>query len=86
MVEEFTEYLEAEHSGNLVEIADALIDLEYVTLGTHLEYGLPQPKLFKEVHNANMAKLDVAGEPIKDEGGKILKPEGPNIKRIIGHD
>tara|TARA_Y100000310_G_scaffold344774_1_gene459401 strand:- start:6339 stop:6818 length:480 start_codon:yes stop_codon:yes gene_type:complete len=85
VVEEFTEYLEAEKKNDLIEIADALIDLEYVIHGTHLEYGLPYFALFYVVHEANMAKLE-DGKPIKDLGGKIIKPlnwKKPNIKEVI---
>ena len=74
--EEFQEYLDAEQDNNIHAIADGLIDLVYIAIGTCLEYGIPFNSIFREVHMSNMSKLDDKGDPIKREDGKVLK--GPS--------
>lgn len=61
---------------NLVEVADALGDLDYVVAGTSHVLGLPHDTIVSVIHESNMSKLGEDGRPIKDEGGKIQK--GPN--------
>lgn len=64
---------------NLPNCADALIDLEYVILGTHLAFGVESQPLFEEVHAANMRKepLDIKNaDAAKTAGTKVRKPEG----------
>lgn len=62
---------------NLVEAADALADIRYVTDGAALEWGIPLEKCLREVHRSNMSKLDENGKPILRADGKILK--GPHF-------
>lgn len=64
-------------AANLVEAADALADLRYVTDGAALEWGIPLEKCLREVHRSNMSKLGEDGKPILRADGKILK--GPNF-------
>jgi predicted HAD superfamily Cof-like phosphohydrolase len=83
--EEFEELREAQKNGDLVGLADAIIDLIYVLNGMALEYGLPMEKLWDEVHTSNMRKMAVAIQ--HDEGGKIIKPDDwvpPDIEGILG--
>src|SRR5690606_7734336 len=56
--EELKELLTAIHNDDLVEIADAFCDLQYVLSGAILEYGMGKrfKKLFDEVHRSNMSK------------------------------
>ena len=56
--EELNELSEAIHNKDLVEIADALCDLQYVLSGAILEFGLAEkfPELFNEVQRSNMSK------------------------------
>jgi predicted HAD superfamily Cof-like phosphohydrolase len=61
---------------NLVEAADALADIRYVTDGAALEWGIPLEKCLREVHRSNMSKLGEDGKPLLREDGKILK--GPH--------
>ena len=88
MREENDEYLEACKNGDLVEIADALGDQLYILCGTILKHGL-QDKIddvVDEIQRSNMSKLDVNGNPIFREDGKILKGENyfkPDIKSIL---
>ena len=63
--EEFRELREAIEEGNLVNVADALADLQYVLSGTILSFGLGQlfPAIFNEVQRSNMSKAcDTEGE------------------------
>ena len=71
--EELQELKDAIEAGDLVEIADALGDLEVVVNGTALEYGIRMPEVVREIHASNMSKLGEDGEPIYREDGKILK-------------
>ncbi|TXF79433.1 nucleoside triphosphate pyrophosphohydrolase family protein [Chryseobacterium sp.] len=56
--EELNELKEAIADNNLVEIADALCDLQYVLSGAVLEFGLGEKfvTLFNEVQRSNMSK------------------------------
>jgi hypothetical protein len=87
LAEEYQEYLDGETNNDLVEIADALIDMTYIIYGTGVEYGLPMDDLFNEVHRSNMTKLDPAtGKPIRRADGKIMKPptySKPDLASII---
>jgi predicted HAD superfamily Cof-like phosphohydrolase len=58
ITEELKELEQAIKDGNLVEVADALCDLQYVLSGTILEFGLGDrfKELFNEVHRSNMSK------------------------------
>ena len=57
--EELNELKEAIEKRNLVEIADALCDLQYVLSGAVLEFGFGNDFkcLFKEVQRSNMSKV-----------------------------
>ena len=74
--EEFNELIDAENDGDLVAVADALADLDYVINGMALQYGINLDDCFAEVHRSNMSKLGEDGKPIYREDGKVLK--GPN--------
>lgn len=78
LYEELKELHEAFETGNMVEILDALCDLQYVLDGTFLECGLQDFKdaAMREVHRSNMSKLGEDGKPILREDGKVIK--GPN--------
>lgn len=56
--EELNELSEAIEAGDIVEIADALADLQYVLSGAVLEFGLKDrfDPLFEEVQRSNMSK------------------------------
>lgn len=73
--EEVRELHEAVGKDNLVEIADALADLLYVTYGYALTLGIDINKIFKIVHASNMAKA-LGGVVTRREDGKVLKPDG----------
>ena len=74
--EELTELTEAMNNKDLLEVADALTDILYVTYGAGHAFGINLDKCFEEVQNSNMSKLDESGKPIYNENGKVMK--GPN--------
>ena len=74
--EELDELQEAMGNNDLLEVADALTDILYVTYGAGHALGIDLDKCFDEVQNSNMSKLGENGEPIYNESGKVMK--GPN--------
>ena len=58
LLEEMKELQEAINNNDLVEVADALCDIQYVLAGAILEFGLGEKfkELFNEVHRSNMSK------------------------------
>ena len=74
--EELDELKEAMAKNDLLEVADALTDLLYVTYGAGHAFGIDLDKCFNEVQNSNMSKLGEDGKPIYNELGKVMK--GPN--------
>jgi predicted HAD superfamily Cof-like phosphohydrolase len=74
--EELDELKEAMDNKDLLEVADALTDILYVTYGAGHAFGIDLDKCFEEVQNSNMSKLGENGEPIYNESGKVMK--GPN--------
>ena len=74
--EELQELTEAINNKDLLEVADALTDILYVTYGAGHAFGIDLDKCFDEVQNSNMSKLNENGEPIYNESGKVMK--GPN--------
>ena len=61
---------------DLLEVADALTDILYVTYGAGHAFGINLDECFKEVQKSNMSKLGEDGKPIYRDDGKVLK--GPN--------
>ena len=74
--EELSELTDAMNNRDLLEVADALTDIVYVTYGAGHAFGIDLDKCFDEVQNSNMSKLDENGRPIYNENGKVMK--GPN--------
>ena len=74
--EELNELKEAINNNDIVEVADALTDILYVTYGAGHAFGINLDKCFEEVQNSNMSKLGNDGKPIFNESGKVMK--GPN--------
>ena len=74
--EELDELTQAMDNKDLLEVADALTDILYVTYGAGHAFGINLDKCFEEVQNSNMSKLDKNGKPIYNESGKVMK--GPN--------
>ena len=71
--EELEELRIAIDTKNLVEVADALTDILYVTYGAGHAFGINLDKCFDEVQQSNMSKLDDHGNPIYNDLGKVMK-------------
>ena len=74
--EELDELKQAIDGKNLLEVADALTDILYVTYGAGHAFGINLDYCFNEVQNSNMSKLGNDGKPIYNQAGKVMK--GPN--------
>ena len=74
--EELQELTDAMNNKDILEVADALTDILYVTYGAGHAFGIDLDKCFEEVQNSNMSKLGKDGNPIYNESGKVMK--GPN--------
>lgn len=60
---------------DIVEVADALGDLDYVVEGSRLEYGIDGAPIAAEIHRSNMAKVDpTTGRMERNDIGKVRKP------------
>ena len=74
--EELDELTKAINENDILEVADALTGILYVTYGAGHAFGVDLDKCFDEVQKSNMSKLGDDGKPIYNENGKVLK--GPN--------
>ena len=84
--EELDELKIAIDKKDIIEVADALTDILYVTYGAGHAFGINLDNCFNEVQNSNMSKLDDNGKPIYNEFGKVMKGPNyfkPNLKKII---
>ena len=77
--EELNEFKEAIKNRDIIEVADALTDILYVTYGAGHSFGINLDKCFDEVQRSNMSKLGEDGKPIYNEFGKVMK--GPNYSK-----
>ena len=71
--EELDEFKQALDNKDLLEVADALTDILYVTYGAGHAFGINLDKCFDEVQKSNMSKLGKDGKPIYNEHGKVMK-------------
>ena len=84
--EELEELKVAMENKDLLEVADALTDILYVTYGTGHAFGIDLDKCFEEVQNSNMSKLGEDSKPIYDESGKVMKGPKyfkPDLTRFV---
>ena len=84
--EELEELKEAMENSDLLEVADALTDILYVTYGAGHAFGIDLDKCFEEVQSSNMSKLDEDGKPIYNESGKVMKGQKyfkPDLSKFI---
>ena len=84
--EELQELVDACNANDIVEVADALTDILYVTYGAAHSFGIPIDECFKEVQRSNMSKLGEDGKPIYREDGKVMKGPGysvPNLNNVL---
>jgi predicted HAD superfamily Cof-like phosphohydrolase len=93
LYEEIQEYLDANESGDIVEILDALCDILYFLFGMVVIHGLQKyfTKGFDIVHRSNMSKLDENGNVITIElDGKVLKGKNywkprEKLEKLLGY-
>ena len=71
--EELDEFKQALDNNYLLEVADALTDILYVTYGAGHAFGINLDACFEEVQNSNMSKLGNDGKPIYNDQGKVMK-------------
>ncbi|MCR1981396.1 hypothetical protein NSA53_03970 [Cellulosimicrobium cellulans] len=86
LAEEAGELEDAIETGDLVAIADALADITYVVFGTAVTYGIDLEAVVREVHRANMSKLDDQGRPLLRADGKVLKSDRytpPDVNTVL---
>ena len=84
--EELEELKIAMENKDLLEVADALTDILYVTYGAGHAFGIDLDKCFEEVQNSNMSKLDENGNPIYNKDGKVMKGPKyfkPDLRKLI---
>lgn len=86
--EELNEFIQSANLDDTVGMADALIDIVYVAMGTAYMMGLPWQKLWDEVQRTNMNKIRAtdANQSKRKNLLDVIKPEGwepPNLKAII---
>jgi predicted HAD superfamily Cof-like phosphohydrolase len=65
---------------NIVQVADALADIDYVVEGARLAFGIDGRPIANEVHRSNMSKK--GGH--RDPGGKWVKPSTYSKADIAG--
>lgn len=74
-------------SVSLVDVADALTDINYVVYGAGHCFGVNLDACMEEVQRSNMSKLGQDGKPIYNEHGKIMKGpnyQAPDLATVIG--
>ena len=84
--EELEELKEAMKNKDLLEVADALTDILYVTYGAGHAFGIDLDQCFDEVQNSNMSKLGENGKPIYNKAGKVMKGPKyfkPNLSKFL---
>jgi len=87
--EELDELNKAMRENDILEVADALTDILYVTYGAGHAFGIDLDKCFDEVQRSNMSKLSKEGKPIYNEHGKVMKGPDyfkPNLSKFITKD
>ena len=84
--EELEELSKAIQENDILEVADALTDILYVTYGAGHAFGINLDKCFEEVQKSNMSKLGKDGKPIYNEQGKVMKGPDyfkPNLSKLL---
>ncbi len=82
--EELEELKTAVKNEDMVEVIDALADIEYVLYGAAIALGVDLEDFSKEVHRSNMTKIWPDGKPRYRDDGKVRKPEGYSRANIFG--
>lgn len=95
MQEELQEFIDGFEDEDIAQMADALIDLEYVVLGTSHMLGLPHQELWDDVQAANMRKERASADGSNSKRGSALDvikpagwvgPDGASILKTHGYN
>lgn len=85
--EEYEELMTANRNNDEIERLDACMDLIWVILGYCISKGYDVKGAWNEVALTNLRKIDKAtGKVIKNEAGKVMKPEGwkpPDLSKFV---
>ena len=87
--EELDELTKAINENDILEVADALTDILYVTYGAGHAFGIDLDQCFEEVQKSNMSKLGKDNKPIYNEHGKVMKGPDyfkPNLSKFLRKD
>ena len=89
LTEEFTEIVKGYHERDIHQVADGLVDLVYVAMGTAAMMGLPWEDLWNEVQRANMSKVRTPSANHSKRGNAfdVIKPSGwkqPDFTQWLG--
>ena len=87
--EELDELTKAINENDILEVADALTDILYVTYGAGHAFGIDLDKCFDEVQKSNMSKLGKDNKPIYNEQGKVMKGPDyfkPDLSKFLRKD
>jgi predicted HAD superfamily Cof-like phosphohydrolase len=87
IIEEYSEFIEADINNDDVERIDACFDMMWVIVGYMKSRGWDCETIWDEGAKSNLSKIDpVSGLVKRREDGKILKPEGwqpPNFAKFV---
>ena len=60
----------------MTDLADSLVDIVYIAIGTAHAYGFDFDELWRLVHENNLTKRDPDTGKVVKVNGKVVKPEG----------
>jgi predicted HAD superfamily Cof-like phosphohydrolase len=87
IIEEYSEFIEADDNNDDVERIDACFDMMWVIVGYMKSRGWDCENIWDEGAKSNLSKIDsVTGLVKRREDGKILKPEGwkpPDFTKFV---
>jgi predicted HAD superfamily Cof-like phosphohydrolase len=85
--EELKEFEDGILAGDDAMMADALVDLVYVALGTAHLLGYPWHTIWSRVQQANMAKVRAAkdgSDSVRGSAWDVVKPPGWTAPDVVG--
>jgi predicted HAD superfamily Cof-like phosphohydrolase len=87
IIEEYSEFIEADINNDDVERIDACFDMIWVIVGYMKSRGWNCEAIWDEGAKSNLSKIDpTTGSVRRREDGKILKPEGwkpPDFTKFV---
>lgn len=86
--EEVAELHRAINYQDIVQVADALGDIQYVVEGACLAFGIDSDAIHRAIHDSNMRKRHADGMVHRDAGGKVIKPDTwtpPDLASVLAH-